>query len=421
MEKNQILAALQIESDEVRLVIGEFYNDVLYIIAKESVSCKGLSGVRIEDENKVIEAIQKCSKLAEEKLSTPIEAVLLCIPGYRFKKEKRLFDRLLENKIVGVSDIKAILKDAYRVNVGNDYQIINISCANYKTNGIVYPKMPLNEKSEMLSAEVDLICGDKLTAYDYVAVVEKAGLKVIDIYQDGYASSAEAALFEQSFNKYVVNIHLEASHMVLSLIYNGRLIAGLSDQIGYDVLVKPIMKQLSLSFKDASRLLFRYGMIGQESGEERIINKWKNSDGIEQSVTYQDIQNCIYQPSLELVDNLYLFCSNILAKENVAVLLTGKGASLQNLQEVLSARFARSVQCYCPDTLGVRESKWTALVGMFYVYKDANVLNNKVENCVNMEDFKAHLIANKKVEVEEEKNITSKLRNITDRLFVEKE
>jgi len=421
VEKNQILAALQIENDEVRLVVGEFYNDVLYIIAKESVACKGVSGVRIVDEAKVIEAIKEANDHITSKLRTPIESVLLCIPGYRFKKEKRLFDRLLENKIVGVNDIKAIQKDAYRVNVGSDYQIINISCANYKTNGITYPKMPLNEKSEMLSAEVDLICGDKLTAYDYVSVVEKAGLSVVDIYQDGYASSAEAALFEQSFNKYVVNIHLEGSHMVLSLIYNGRLIAGLSDNVGYDQLVKPIMKKMSLSFRDASRLVFRYGIVGQQDGEDRIINKWKDADGVEQSVTYDDIQKCIYQPSMELIENLYSYCLNIIKQENVAILITGKGASLQNLEEKLTGKFEKPVKCYCPDTLGVRESKWTALVGMFYVYKDANVLSNKIVNSVDMAAFKANLVKKKTEEVEEDRNITSKLRNITDRLFVEKE
>ncbi len=416
MEKNQILAALQIESDEVRLVVGEFYNDVLYIIAKESVNCKGINGLTISESDKVIEAIREAANNISVKLKTPLQSVLLCIPGYRSKRTTKVFNKLLDSNVVRKEDIKKIFDEAYSSEVGQDSVIVNVACANYKINGITYPKMPLNEKSELLQGEVDIITGDKLTAYDYVTAVNKAGLKVIDIYQDGFASSAEAALFEQSFNNYVVNIHLEGNHTVYSLIYNGRLVSSFAESSGYSELIKPIVSKYRLSYKDASRLMFRYGKIAEESGEDRVINRWNEKNTV-QTITYDDIQKCIYSPSVEMIETFNLCCSEILKRDNVSVLVTGRGAELQNLAEALSAKMGKNVICYCPDTLGVRESKWSALLGMFYIHRDYSAVRNSEENSVDMIQFKQNLVAKQPRSKEEGESLTSKFKNLTDKLF----
>ena len=142
----------------------------------------------------MIKAIREAVANVSAKLKVPLKSVLLSIPGYRFKKEKRKFDRLLTQGVVNKEAIKEIFDEAYRMHVGSDYEILNLSCASYKINSIVYPKAPINEKSELLSCDIDFICGDKLLMYEYLSIVEKAGLQVLEVYQDGYSSCGEAAL-----------------------------------------------------------------------------------------------------------------------------------------------------------------------------------------------------------------------------------
>ena len=155
--KTNILAALQIVNREVRLIVGEFSSDFLYIIAKEEIPCRGVDGYRIVEKNLVIEAIREAAANISAKLKTPLRAVLLSIPGYRFKKEKRQFDRLLSQSRVTKEDIEEIFNEAHRINVGSDYEIFNLSCASYKINSIVYPKAPINERSELLTCDIDFI------------------------------------------------------------------------------------------------------------------------------------------------------------------------------------------------------------------------------------------------------------------------
>ena len=417
-ETKPVLAALQIEDHQLRLVVGQFFNGALYILYRHSLAVNGYDGGGIYNEKVLIEAIKKECALVSNELKCPLEAVLLCVPAYRFKKEKKTFEMLLvENKVREV-DVKEILQNAYSVKVGNDLEIINVLCASYKINGITYPKIPLNEKSGMLTAEVDLLCGDKSAVYDLVRIVEKAGLKVLNIYQDEYASCYEAALFEQSFNGYVINIQLEGSHTVFTLLYNGRIVSGFNDNSGYDQLIKPLVNRYGLSYKDAERLLFRYGLIGQKTAEDRIINRWNENDQVK-TITYKDIQESIYPQSNKMTENIYTYCSKILAVGNVTTFVTGQGANLQNLQESLTERFGHVVSCYCPDVLGCREPRWTALLGMLAIYKDNMSLGFKKDECLDQSIYKQNLLA-REVEPTEEKNLSGKIKNFTDKIFVEK-
>ena len=418
MVSNQVIAALHIENNEIRILVGQFFRDSFNVIAKHTAVCRGMDGIRIIDEGKAIDSIREATNAVSAMLSAPLKSVLLIIPAHRFKREKRTFDTLLPEHEVRYSDIRSLIKESYRSSVGHDYEIINVSCANYRINGITYPKIPLKEKGDILTSETDLICGDRLITYDYVKLVEKAGLKVMDICQDGFASCKEAAIFEQSLNSYMINIYLAGAHTVYSLICNGRLAAGFSSANGFNVLVKPIMDRFHLSYKDASRLLLRYGHIGQKEGEDRLINRWKDGDR-EMSITYNELQQAIAEASDKFVESIYSYCSNIVNYDNVSVIITGQGASLQDLDTTLEACFKKKVTCYCPETLGVREPKWAPLLGIFYEYKEVQQINETALSSVDMNVYAEHLLPQ---DNEEEGNsLADRFKSITEKLFTDDE
>lgn len=416
MDDNQIVATLQIEDSEIRVVVGQFYRGLFSIVAKSTVECRKTGTLQLSEEANYLEAIRAVCNDITSKLAVALDSVILVVPAYRFKRERRTIEHLLYNHVVSYKDINEIINAAYKTSVGPDYEIVNVSCGNYRINGITYPKIPLKEKGDILYCDVDIICGDKMLIYDYASLVEKAGLKIIDIVQDGFGACKEASLLEQSYDHYIINVHLEGNHTVYSLLYKGRLVAGFSDNQGYDNLVRPIMDEYGLTYKYASRLLFRYATIGKEDGENRLINSWKE-DGVEKSITYNQLQKTIYKATVEFADMLYQFCSNILADEAVTVVVTGHGGSLRGLSQTLEAKFNRKVTAYVPDTLGVRECKWSALLGTFYILKEMQKIRKTVVNSVDLELYKQNLFP--VIEDKETGNhLTNKIKSIKDR-FVE--
>ena len=412
MTEKQILAALQIESNEVRLVVGEVFNTRLNILKKESAYCKGRDGIRIVDEKQVIAAIRQVVEAASNHLGTPIESVLLAIPAQRFKKETRTFSKVIDtaDRRVTVNDIKDIFAKALTVNVGSDVIIVNTTCNIYRMNGITYRKMPIGEQCDVLDCDLDLLCCDKMTAYDYVSLVEQAGLKIIEICLDNYAVAKEAALLEQTMKNYVLSIQLEKDHSLFSLIYNGKIVNSENEMTGYGVLAAPISQRFGLPEKNAVKLLTRYVCLDQQKFTDRPIYSW-TLNGVNNTMTDRELYETV-KPALDsLVKDYTTLCQDILAQENVSVMITGDGVEIEGIDKVLSEKFGRPVMCYYPETLGAREGKWTVCLGMFYAYVDLQKIKHDEVASINVSKYLAKLNSGMYNNVHEE-GFTARLKNM---------
>ncbi len=379
MTEKQILAALQIESNEVRLLVGEVFNTRLNVIKKAFTPCKGIDGIRIVDDKAVIAAIRKVVDEANAHLGVPLESVLLAIPSQRFKKETRTFSKVMNtaDRRVTSEDIKEIYEKALSVNVGNDVIVVNTTSNIYRMNGITYRKMPIGEQCDVLECDLDLLCSDKLTAYDYISVVEQAGLKVIEICLDNYAVAKEAALLEQTMRNYVLSIQVERNHTVFSLIYNGKIFTSENEMIGYSSLSRPIAQRFGLPEKNADKLLTKYAQLDLTSFTNRPIYSW-TLNGVNNSLSDRELYDSVIGAADALAEDYRSLCEAILSQDNVSVLLAGDGVEIQGLDKVLSEKFGKPVKCYYPETLGAREGKWTVPLGMFYAYVDLqNVTHNE--------------------------------------------
>ena len=412
MAEKQILAALQIESNEVRLIVGEVFNTRLNTLFQESVPCKGMDGFRIVDPKAVVRAIRQAVDNASAHLGTTVESVLLAIPAYRFKKETRTFSKVIDSADgrISVDDIRDIHQKAFSVNVGSDLEIVNVTSNVYKTNGIIYRKMPLGEQCDVLEADVDLLCADKMTTYDYAMVVEQAGLKIIDVCLDNYAIAKESALFEQTMNNYVLLVELEKQHTIFSLIYDGKIAISESENLGYDSLVKPIAEKSNLPEKYNLKLLLKYARVDQKNFNNRPVYSWTINQN-KNTFTDKQLYDAV-KPALDvMVNEFHGLCAQILDQENVTVIVAGDGTEIDGIDKVMAENFGRPVKCYYPETLGAREGKWTVCLGMIYAYIDQVEIHRNYANSVDVVKYASRLnstISSK----DHEEGFTARLKNM---------
>lgn len=412
MAENQILAALQIESNEVRLLVGEVFNTRLNTLKKETVACKGLDGIRIVDQKAVASAIRQAVDSASAHLGVPIESVLLAIPAYRFKKETRTFSKVIDSGDgrIKADDIKDMYHKALTVNVGSDIVVANVACNVYKTNGITYRKLPVGEQCDVLEADIDLLCCDKLTAYDYVTVVEQAGLKVLDICLDNYALAKEAALFEQTMRNYVLSIQFEKQHTLFSIIYDGKIVTSENEAIGYDSLAKAIAQRYSLPENIAVKQLMKHGRLAQKEFTNRPVYMW-TANQVTNMINDYDLHETIKDTADYIAKDFQALCEPILNQENVTVMVSGDGVEIEGVDRLLAERFNKPVKCYYPETLGARGAKWAVPLGLFYSYIDSQIGPDSNESSLDVTAYTAHL--NSRVNhTNHEEGFTSRLKNM---------
>ena len=412
MANKQILAALQIESNEVRLVVGEIFNTRLNTLKKECVPCKGMDGIRIADPKAVAKAVKEAVSNVESHFGVAIESVLLAIPAYRFKKETRSFSKVIDSgdRRITADDIRDIYQKALAVNVGKDYEIVNVTSNMFKTNGIVYRKMPIGEPCDVLEADVDLLCCDKMTTYDYATVVELAGLKITDVCLDNYAVCKEAALFEQNFRNYLLLIQLEKDHTLFSMIYDGKIAISENENIGYSTLARAIADRFKLPEKHSTALLLKHDIINRKSFNYRPIYSWTSSQ-VTNTISDSELYDSVQDKVQFLANDFAKLCGPIIARENTSVIISGDGAEITGIDEVLADRFNRPVKCYYPETLGARAAKWAVDLGMFYAYIDQQVIHQDSKSSLNITQYQQNL-QRRVHNAEKEEGFTARLKKM---------
>lgn len=412
MANKQILAALQIESNEVRLIVGEIFNTRLNTLKRECVPCKGMDGLRIVDPKTVAKAVREAANNIQSHFGVAIESVLLAIPAYRFKKETRSFSKVIDNVDgkISADDIRDIYQKALAVNVGRDYEIVNVTSNMFKTNGIVYRKMPIGEPCDVLEADVDLLCCDKMTTYDYATVVELAGLKIVDVCLDNYALCKEAALFEQNLRNYTLLIQMEKDHSQFSLVYDGKIAISENENIGYSTLSRAISERFRLPERHSSALLLKHDIVNRKEFNYRPIYSW-TAGGVTNTISDRELYDSVQEKLQYLVKDFSKLCGPILARENTSVIICGDGAEITGIEEVFANKFTRPVKCYYPETLGARGAKWAVDLGMFYAYIDQQIIHQDFKSSLDILQYQQNM--RKRVHnAEKEEGFTARLKKM---------
>ena len=412
VNNKQILAALEIADHELRLIVGEFFNTRFNVIKVERVQCSGVESGQIIDSPLVSETIKKMVASASEKIGAKIEKVLLCVPSIdaeRIGVKVNVRVDSIDKKIT-ILDIRNAVKKAMSTPIDEQYALINAVCVRYTCNGITTRRRPVGEIAEELTVHLDLLCASRQIAFDYVTCVENAKLQILDISLDSFAVAKEACLFEQAVDQNIIVLKLERESTAMALLHEGRFASCDVISQGMGSWIAKVTDQVHLPLDISSRLVNFNGRIRPESCKTSPIYIW-SMDGVTSTISEQELCDMMSVPAEKWIEEIRAASEPIIASGKTTVVLTGEGAEIEGLAEALSTTLGCTVKRYFPETLGVRSSALTSVLGMFYVYADTRMVLGDTDSCVNMEQF-TKSVQVKPIKTSDENTITNKLKNI---------
>lgn len=410
--KKEIYASVEIADHEIRLVIGEFYETRFNILRVEKCETAGISHKQIVDEQAVSNSIIKAVTKAQEALGFRIERVIVAIPSVHVVRHTKKVQVLPEasSKRIRLSDIQRGLNQAIAFKPDADLELVNVGCIKYITNGITSRKMPIDEISDTLMMSVDLLYADKEIVYAYARCIEKAGLEIMDVCLDSYAVAQEAAVFEQTVDKYVILVNLARQDTTLSLFSHGKLINCEVISDGYDKWLMPFKEQYRLSENISYRLLQNTCTFVSAKAKENVIYIW--SDGNEQKqLTEKEVCELAVPKIMEWIDAVNQACAPIVENGDVRYLLTGEGFEVSSLAQLI-ANFNAPAQIYVPQTIGARDCAYVACLGLFYSWKEQQNIRNDERISCDLSDISEALNVSTKKVVNDEGGFTKKLKSI---------
>lgn len=409
MLNRELYAAVEIADHEIRLIVGEFFETRFNILRVERTATDGVDKKKIVDEQKVVSAIMKTVKKANEALGFKVRRVLLAIPSVNVSRFSRKVSVKVDSKRIRLSHIQAGLSDAISFKPDEALELVNIGCIKYITNGITSRKIPLDEVCDELIMNVDLLYADKDIVYTYARCVEKAGLEILDICLDSYAMAQEAAIFEQTVDKYVVLVDLERYTTTLSLFTQGKLVNCEVLDEGYGSWLRELKEVHHLPHDVGFRLIQNSCSFIENKVNNSIVYIWSES-GVQKKLTEHDIYKMI-KPKVEAwIKVLNESCLPIVESGNARYLLSGEGLEIQSINELLNQLNAPAVT-YVPQTIGVRDCAFVACLGMFYSWREQQKIRRDDRICCDPSEIES-IKKKRTTKPEDEGGFTKKLKNI---------
>lgn len=408
MQGKQLYASLEIAEDEIRLLVGEYYMSRFNILRSDCVKVNhAINNKKIEKPQVVNAAITKLLNNAEKVLSLKIKKVILCIPSVDVKCVKKRVNVAIEegSRKILMSHVRTGLEKAISYESNGTHEFVNIGSIKYIVGGISSRTLPLDEKADLLTMDVDLLYANKEIVYSYVMCVEACGVSVLDICLDSFAMAEETASLENSMDKYVVLADLQKRDTILSLYYKGRLLECESIGKGYQSWIDELHRRHRLTIVEAEAMLLENCFEEKGIYDDIVSYIWVDRDEHKQ-LTKKQIYDTVIDRVNSWIATVNETCEPIKGFGTSKFIVSGKGADIVGFSSVLRGLILPS-QVYIPNTIGVREGKFTACLGAMYCTKKWQDIRNVKDVSIEYNN----LIA-REVKREDDAGFTKKLKNI---------
>jgi cell division protein FtsA len=383
--EKKIIAALELADHEVRLVVGQFFNGRLNVLKVERVAHNGISNYTIIDPYSVKKAIQKAFENASRNIGSTLSSTLVVVPGVNMTRVNSVQTASINGTITQQDLIK--LYDAfYKTDGPREKVLVNVLMNRFHVNGLPTRKIPLNERCNELSVEADCYFCDKGVVFDYLKVVENAGIRVIDIIMSDIGIAKEASLLEQSISESIIATVFERDTITLTLYQKGQIMTNIMIDAKIESIFNKIKSTYNFDDSIAERLLYYNVDINDVSPSLNPIFAWSTKSG-NHALNKKDLLDLVGDDLIQILDEIHDVAKPIFMMGDARYVVTGESSVIMGIVEILKTISQTEVSLYRPSTFGAKDPTFTAVLGAFYFYKDTSVFKNNIVSSLDEAEF----------------------------------
>lgn len=376
MDQKEIYASIELLEQEIRFVLGEFHNGRLNILNIEMLPTTAIANDIIINEAQLVSDIKTLINVVNNKMQVNVEKTIVVLPSRFLQVSSKRLSIGINNKKISSSLINETILNVADQELANDEILVSSMVYKYFVDGIAKNKLSLDKSINQLLVDVNLYSGKQEHVFQYLNVVEKSGLEIIDICFDSVATASEMAAFEASRIKNILIIKYESSQISLSLVSDGRVVSTVSIDEGYSSIIDALQDEHHLSYSSASKLVLRNNYLKISKLQSMPIFLY----------TTDNVTNAIYDSYLKELAMSHLtnqfneisqIIDPILMSKETDVYITGKGAGILGIEEIVSDILRTKVKVYIPEVIGARDSSLVSNLGSLYNYRDTMMLDGQ--------------------------------------------
>lgn len=394
----RIYTSIDIGSYSIKIIVGEYFDNKLNILASSCVSSKGLKKGLIVEPNLVVNSINEAVNEVNDKLGINIKKVIVNVPDYNaiFKQVSGSVDIRSENNIITGDDVGRVIKDSVYNELDPDYELVTVVPTNYIIDDNVETSKPVGKSGQKLEIKGIMITTPKKNIYSVLSVIEATGLEVADITISGLADYYEVRT-EKLDVKTGALINLGHETTTISIFESGNILDNETLQIGGINIEKDISYVFGVDRNDGRILKEKFASSHKRFCQLNEIYEVKNTIGEFVKLNQLEVSEVTMSRMIEIMNLAKKQIRNLTDKEIEYIVLTGGLTEIKSFKNLAYEIFGKDVIIYNVTTIGARDNKYTTALGMIKYFVHKMDSRGREYSMFSLEDEVSLITPNKKI------------------------
>lgn len=380
----KIYTAIDIGSDTIKFVVGEYFKNKLNILATYEQKAKGIRKGLIVDPNLAINSIKDGIKEINNNLGIDIKKVIVGVPSYNAKFMFVTSEIEITGDAITTDDVNNLIKASVYSKVEQDYELITVLPLTFLIDGEKETKV-VGKVGNKLEIKGIMISAPKKNVYSVLSVMEGAGLEVVDI-----TVSALGDYYEVRNNNLdknigaIINLGHETTNV--SVFSRGKLMNTETIQLGGINVDKDLAYMFNINVFDAREIKEKFASSHKRFIALNDVYEVKNTAGEVIKLNQIEVTEIVMDRLAELL-RLAQKQILLLTKQNISyIVITGGLTEIRAFKNLVYEILGKDVIIYTEDTLGARNNKYTTSIGMIKYFIDKMEVRGKEYSMIDEQD-----------------------------------
>ncbi len=353
-QREQFVAAIDIGTTKIVSIVGKKNeNGKIEILGLSKAPSNGVKRGVVLNIEETVNAIRKTVEDVQQRSDVAFTDVFVGIAGQHIKsmKSRGYINRDSSDDEIQKEDVFKLTQDMHKIPIEIGEEIIHVIPQNFIVDNETGVKNPIGMCGRRLEANFHIVIGQVASAKNIEKCIRKSGLNVKDLILEPLASS-DAVLTDDEKEAGVVLVDIGGGTTDVAVYYDNIIRHTAVIPFGGNVVTKDIKEGCSILHRFAEQLKLQYGSaLGDIAPEDKVVSVPGISGREPKEISFKSLAYIIQSRMEEIIDavNFEIQSSGYADKLSAGVVLTGGGAMLKHLPQLVKFKTAMDVRIGLPN------------------------------------------------------------------------
>ena len=352
--KEKIVAATDIGTTKIVAIIGK-KNETgkIDILGYGNTRSTGVKRGVVLNIEQTVNAIRQAVDIAEAQAGLKITDAYVGIAGQhiRSSRNRGYINRDSYDEEISKKDVDVLTDDMYKIPIDVGEEIIHVLPQSFIVDNETGVKNPVGMFGKRLEANFHIVIGQTAAANNIKKCVTRAGINVKRLVLEPLASS-DAVLTEDEKEIGVALVDIGGGTTDVAVFYDGIIRHTAVIPFGGNIVTQDIKQGCNILERYAEQLKVKYGSsLADKAQENKVVSIPGINGRPPKEISFKNLAHIIQSRMEEIIAQVYfeIEASGMLQYLGAGIVLTGGGALLKNLSQLVAFKSGMDVRLGLPN------------------------------------------------------------------------